>query len=73
MIRGKKIGEIIDIEIEFELTLLTYPKESKIGFENRKWNYPNKKWNNPNRKWNYFSYFRTSDQKTVLTNIYHFY
>ena len=42
---------------------LTFTKESKTGFENRKWNYPN-------RKWNYFSYFLISDPKTSFTKCF---
>ena len=44
----------------FNKIFTIFTKESKSGFTNRKWNYSN-------RKWNYFSYFQTSDQKTVLT------
>ena len=41
----------------FDKMFLTYPNESKIGFENRKWN-------DPIRKSNYYSYFLTNESKT---------
>ena len=44
----------------FYKIFLNINKESKIDFQNRKWNYPN-------RKWNYFSHFQASDQKTTFT------
>ena len=51
----------------FYKMLLIITKESKIDFQNRKWNYLNRKWNYLNRKWNYFSHFHVSDQKTSFT------
>ena len=39
---------------------LNFAIEFKPEFKNRNWNYLN-------RKWTYFSYFKTSDQKTVFT------
>ena len=47
----------------FNKMFLAFTNESKIGVENRKWNFPN-------RKWNYFSYFPSSDQKTSLTKCF---
>ena len=39
--------------------------ESKLDFQNRKWNYPNREWNHPKRKFNYF--FLAFDQKAYFT------
>ena len=49
----------------FHKMFLTFNKELKIDFPNRKWNFPN-------RKWNYLSFFQASDQKTSFTRCFSF-
>ena len=47
----------------FYKMFLTFPNESKIGFENRKWD-------DQNWKWNYYSYFLSSNQKASFTKCF---